>query len=135
MKTDDFERRLSEQLMKELPPEWRAEILGNAQPRAKARPTRQAGWWHEWLWPSPVAWGTLAAMWVVGLCLNAASREPVSQQARADRPAVTWQMALNRQRELQAALGLLDEPPEPLDRVKTFVPKPRSEISPSCFIV
>ena len=135
MKTDDFERRLSEQPMKALPQEWRAEILGNVQPCAKATPTRKAGGWHEWFWPSPVAWGALAAMWVAAICLNAVSREPVSKQAKADRPVVTWQMALNRQRELEAALSMFDEPPAPVDRPKSFVPKPRSEISTAYSLV
>ena len=59
---NDFERKLRDTPLRPPPAEWRAEILAalpNHQPAASR--------WHEWLWPPPLAWGTLAAIWIV-LC-------------------------------------------------------------------
>jgi hypothetical protein len=33
-----------------------------------------APWWRTWLWPSPYAWGALAAVWVVIFVLNSAAQ-------------------------------------------------------------
>lgn len=60
---DEFEQFLSQQPLHGVPPGWRREILPDRQPT-----------WREWLWPSPVAWATVAAMWLVILGLQLASR-------------------------------------------------------------
>jgi hypothetical protein len=60
---NDFERLLKSQPFREVPPEWRREIVH------QARETEEAGaiGWREWLWPSPLAWGAMAAVWLVFL--------------------------------------------------------------------
>lgn len=60
---DEFEQFLSHQPLRNVPPGWRREILADRQPA-----------WREWLWPSPVAWATVAAAWLLILGLQLASR-------------------------------------------------------------
>jgi hypothetical protein len=60
---NDFERLLRSQPFREVPPEWRREIVHRAR---EPDGTRAAGW-REWLWPSPLAWGAMAAVWLVFL--------------------------------------------------------------------
>lgn len=66
----DFERFLKQRRVPEAPAQWRAEILATARQkmkadggRMKAEPERP--WWLAWMWPSPVAWGALACVWIV----------------------------------------------------------------------
>jgi hypothetical protein len=51
----DFENQLRRQLMRTIPPHWRARIV------TPPPPVR----WREWFLPSPHAWATLGAVWVV----------------------------------------------------------------------
>ena len=39
--------------------------------RGEEKPVRWT--WRDWLWPSPLAWGALAAVWVVVLARESAS--------------------------------------------------------------
>ncbi len=66
---DEFEKFLRHQPLRPPPENWRAEILAAA---AQA-PVKRVSKWTAWLWPSPYAWGALAAVWVVIFSLNAAS--------------------------------------------------------------
>lgn len=67
---NEFERKLSEQAFRMPPPEWREEILGSA-----TRIVVPPAWtWRDWFWPSPHAWGALAALWIVFAILS--QREP-----------------------------------------------------------
>ena len=69
---NDFERQLQRQPMRDLPADWRREILAQCEDLAPAAPSWS---WREWLWPSPTAWAALAAVWVAFFALQAA--EPV----------------------------------------------------------
>ena len=102
MKSDDFERKLKQQPMRELPDTWRAEILAAARADDARRPGRDLatrGWFFalnrklsDLLWPSPKAWGSLAALWVLIFGLHFTTREqspviaqhyaPISPQVR-----------------------------------------------------
>ena len=68
MNPDPFEQQLQRRPLPQLPPEWRAEILGAAtaaredQERAET-PARGISWKH-------VRWGVLAAVWVTILTLG-----------------------------------------------------------------
>jgi hypothetical protein len=60
---NDFEQRLARHPFREPPAELRAQIL-----QASARATTElppATGWRDWFWPSPWAWGALAALWVI----------------------------------------------------------------------
>lgn len=102
---DEFEKFLSKQPLREVPPAWRAEFLPvAAQPKA-VPPT----WWREWSWPSPAAWAGLACIWIVILVLNVATRPLAAERQLAERPqAPSHDMALalaQQRRELAQMLG------------------------------
>lgn len=54
---NEFEESLRSLRHRPLPPAWRREILAACEKPVAAR-------WRDWLWPSPIAWGALAAIWV-----------------------------------------------------------------------
>jgi hypothetical protein len=73
---DDFEQFLKSQPLRDIPTEWREELLATAAVTAHETPTPSAAspWWRAWLWPSPYAWGALAAAWLVIFGLNFAAQ-------------------------------------------------------------
>jgi hypothetical protein len=134
MKPDDFENQLPRQPLREIPGDWRAEILqaarAAASPRASRLAPRASFDWREWLWPSPKAWAGLAAVWLIIIGLNAtapAGPEVMAKQTPA--PSTETQMTLAAQRRELARL--LDVTSEPASAPKP-PPGPRSEgLSPS----
>ena len=54
---NDFERKLAAQPFREPPADLRRAVLAACEPAPRAG-------WREWLWPSPAAWGALAALWL-----------------------------------------------------------------------
>lgn len=141
MKPDEFEKQLQRQPLRTVPPEWRAEILGQARQAMEANslPPEQAGerlvaaWWREWLWPCPEAWAGIAALWMVILGLNATtpSQEQLTAQKAASSPSVQAAPLLAEQRRELARL--LESPADlPPVRKPLTAPGPRSEgMSPS----
>ena len=102
---NDFERQLSNQPLRPLPPEWRAEILAGA-----AKIVAPSWTWQSWFWPSPIAWGALAAVWVIVFLFDgsggASSAPPTA--GRAPTPSATTPLyAFAPHRDLTA---LLDPP-------------------------
>ena len=99
MNNDDFEKRLQRQPIREIPTEWRVEILSEAKAAAHAVerevvPQRQrdssdsraalpAANWVEWLWPCPQAWAALAAAWLVIIALQLQTPERPKLEASA----------------------------------------------------
>lgn len=75
---ETFENRLARQPLRRVPAAWRAEILSAAEaarPRVAARPTaeREADWavgWRSLFARFPLAWASLAALWVVLVGIN-----------------------------------------------------------------
>jgi hypothetical protein len=66
----DFEKRLQELPMREIPGHWKAQIAAAANPPV-------SHWWREWLWPCPRAWAGLAAAWgIIFLLYVTAPDEP-----------------------------------------------------------
>src|SRR2546430_18777 len=85
MNLDDFEKRLQGQRMREIPSEWRNEILSATRQATDIQPATR--FTHHAsrityalstlnhhlstiLWPSPRAWAGLAAIWVIVLAVN-----------------------------------------------------------------
>jgi hypothetical protein len=56
--------------------------------------------WTDWLWPSPAAWGAVAAAWLVVIGLNAASAEPRQKQNIVAKHSPETLQALREQRQL-----------------------------------
>ncbi|MBM3861976.1 MAG: hypothetical protein FJ395_20320 [Verrucomicrobia bacterium] len=63
---DRFEEKLRSQQFRQVPASWRREIINVAPAPA----------WREWLWPSPVAWGAVAAAWALIGLLQLATPQP-----------------------------------------------------------
>jgi hypothetical protein len=88
MNLDAFEQRLRRQPLQSIPPDWREEMLREANRTAEVPAPRPAGsplrrWLNEWLWPSPVAWSALAACWVAILILNRSAQPSAVELAEA----------------------------------------------------
>ena len=82
--------------------------------------------WTDLLWPSPAAWGALAAVWVCLLSLHWATtaRQPTGQmhaKTPSSRTVVTF---AQRQRELSSLLESLAPPSVPST---PDIPRPRSQ--------
>jgi hypothetical protein len=129
MKPEDFENQLQRQPLREVPGEWRAEILRSARAASHetSPPTPHVvAWWREWLWPSPQAWAGLAAVWMVIVGLNAtAPTEPGAVAKRSPTPSVEVDSTLAAQRRELARL-LDNNFSEPTPAPKS-PPGPRSE--------
>jgi hypothetical protein len=78
---NDFEQRLARQPFRAPPPELRAEILqAAAATELAAKPGSR---WRDMLWPSPWAWGALAALWLVFAAIE------IGEHRSADHHALT----------------------------------------------
>jgi hypothetical protein len=63
-----FEERLARIPLRKAPAGTRERVLGNRVGRGSVTPTKWGGflqWVRGLLWPNPVAWGCVAAAWVV----------------------------------------------------------------------
>jgi hypothetical protein len=135
--TEQFEQRLKRQPLRQVPAGWRDEILAAAR---KVSPVKgpQPVVDHSFLsvlnrrlaslfWPHPVAWGGLAAVWILLFMVNFSLRDNVpalAEKTVLQSPVVVAQLK-QQQRLLAELLGPNDLPEA--DRPKIFVPKPRSE--------
>ena len=79
MKTEDpFEQRLRCQPLRQVPTEWRADILAAAKASCHEAPKQIAvagqsiliEWWRLWFARLPVAWSALAAIWIALIGVN-----------------------------------------------------------------
>ena len=124
----DFENRLQRQPIRELPRDWRSEILAAATP--VGRRSRGATGEPFSTWPSLRAWAALATVWLVIFLFHVtAPNEP--RLARNSSPMTMQSFAISHQQTLMMAqlLGQTDqaEPGEP-PAAPAAAPKPRSEI-------
>jgi len=103
---NDFEHELSSQPLRRPPPEWRAGILSGA-----ARIVEPSWTWQSWFWPSPMAWGALAAVWVGALLLDGGVSGQSSTPFVVDRaPAISATPALYAFTSHRDLAALLDPP-------------------------
>lgn len=106
---NDFERQLSNQPLRPPPAEWRAAILSGA-----AKIVAPAPWtWRDWFWPSPIAWGALAAVWVAVFFIDGSSQPSTPSSRESARtgvipPAATPLYAFAPHRDLTALLDPLN---------------------------
>ena len=154
----DFEKQLQGQPLRELPRDWRAEILAAAagcavsgraalprrpelgRSRSFALPedeiSRLTGGEGVSTWPTVRAWAGLAAMWVVIILLHlTAPDEP--RLARSSPPMTLQSFAMLREQTLIMVqlLGQTEQPDAEQPRIALPAPpKPRSEIARRHFI-
>lgn len=60
-----FEQELTDTPVRDLPPDWRRRILSQQEGTFA-----WAVFFRDLLWPHPLAWGALAACWIVILVMN-----------------------------------------------------------------
>ena len=129
MNSDDFEKRLGQQPIRPIPGEWRREILRATKVSAPDR-NRFLSTLNQQLlsllWPCPQAWAGLAAIWLVILTMNFATREPETKMAKAPLPSLEAVAAMKEQRRLYLELAEL-HPKETAQPAKPSAPRPRSE--------
>jgi len=141
MKADDFEKRLQSQPMRQVPPEWRDQILAAARQAAAAQPVpRPAPRAHAFsallsainhqlsnlLWPHPAAWAGLAAVWLMILGLDLATHDAAQRIARrGSRPSPQVFMAFQEQQRLLTEL--IGPREAPVAEQPKLAPPPRSE--------
>lgn len=135
--TEQFERRLSRQPLREIPGEWREDILAEAraaQPSCHSSLVTRHSFLstlnHQLstlLWPHPKAWAGLAAVWVLILAVNFSLREVSPRPAvKSAPPSPETMVELKKQQRLFAELVGANEAPD-ADRRKIYLPRPRSE--------
>jgi hypothetical protein len=132
-----FEKRMKDQPLRQVPVEWRSDILSAAAAAQTVRSgPRQAGrsWFslfgyqiRSLLWPHPVAWAGLAAVWIFILAAHVSMSDKAPAMADKTSPLSQEAVAeLKQENQLLAELmGTSDT--SAADKQKTFVPKPRSE--------
>ncbi len=130
--SEQFERRVSRQMPRKIPGEWRGEILvaADVNRREGVRVFTNAAIirsrLHEIFWPAPTAWAALAAVWIFIFILNFSMRDKTSVIAEKVLPPSPEVVAELRQQKLLFAelIGSSDareaEPPK-------FFPRPRTE--------
>ena len=134
MNTDDFEQRLLLQPLRQIPGEWRGEILAAAGRGSRVESREQASSWPSTLaarlstilWPHPKAWAGLVAVWVLIFCVDFSIRETTPVVAEKAAPLSPEAIVELREQHLMLAeligVGQASEAEAP-----KFVPQPRSE--------
>ena len=135
MNPDDLEKHLRSQPMRQVPPQWRADILSAARqaspsehaPRTTHHVPRSPSLFSTLLWPHPAAWAGLAAAWVVIVGLSFTTRDTERHVARGvSSPSPQVFMAFQEQQRLLNELVGPREIPT-AERPKAAPPRPRSE--------
>ena len=136
MKPDDFEQRLQRQTLRQIPAEWRGEILAAAR---EGQAIRHSSFVirRSWLstlnsqlstifWPHPKAWAGLAAVWILIFAVDFSIRDTTPVMAEKTAPPSPEVIAeLKQQQRMLAELIGANQARE-ADLPK-FLPQPRSE--------
>jgi hypothetical protein len=127
MNPDDFEKRLQRQPLRQVPSEWRAEILQHAASSRPSFVTTHSQRLSAILWPHPKAWAGLCAAWVLIFTVHFATSDHSQVVAKkAEPPSPQVLAALQQQKRLLAEL-VGQSSPQDADRPKPSGVQPRSE--------
>ncbi|MGP8020567.1 MAG: hypothetical protein ACLPRE_06215 [Limisphaerales bacterium] len=132
---DQFERRLSRQPLRRVPSEWREEILAAANSCHQSPVTRRSflptltSQLSTILWPHPVAWAGLAAVWIFIFAVDFSTRDSTPAMAEKVSPPTTEVIVEVRQQQRLLAELIGPREPREADRSKSAPPRPRSEFT------
>jgi len=134
MNTDEFEKRLQRQPLRQIPAEWRTEILQNAVPAPNSSSVIRHSFLSTLtshlsalLLPHPKAWAALGAVWILIFALHVSSRDSVPQMAGKTQPSST-EIASNLRDQEKILAELIGNNEMPTaDRPKRLPPQPHSE--------
>jgi hypothetical protein len=130
---DNFEQKLQRQPLRQVPTEWREEILAAAEVQLPGAPKRSEGGstfiaqLSTILWPHPKAWAGLAAVWVLILTVDFSLRDKTPVMAEKTAPPSPEVIVELRQQQRMLAELIGPRDTRDADRSKPFVPQPRSE--------
>jgi hypothetical protein len=133
MKPDHLEQKLSRQPLRQIPGEWRGEILAVATSYHASPVTRHSflstlnAQLSTLLWPHPRAWAGLAAIWILILAVNFSMRDPSPVRAEKSSPPSPEVIVELRQQQRMLAELIGPRDTRDADRSKPLVPQPRSE--------
>lgn len=126
---DALEQRMAHQAMRSVPSSWKATILASQHPI----PTCSTPPWitacREFLVPTPWAWASLLAAWVLVIGLDsAAERAALNGASMALRDSERGDIPLQNWHHQQALISaLLEDAPAP-ERQPIAPPRPRSSL-------
>jgi hypothetical protein len=133
---NDLEQNLRRQPFRQVPANWRGEILSSAKDAALQSSTPRGEWFSilksqlsTLLWPNPKAWTGLAAIWIFIFTLHVANQDEVQvAKTKSTPPSPEVMLVLRQQQQLRAELvGVVEA--NDAERPKTLLPRPRSERS------
>lgn len=90
MNDHELRRRLAELRVPPADPEATERALDRALftlDHAGAQPGESTWTWRDWLWPSPLVWGAIAALWIV--IIGQAAQGPADDSSRSPVAAQT----------------------------------------------
>ncbi|MGH7992460.1 MAG: hypothetical protein ACREDQ_03015 [Limisphaerales bacterium] len=133
--TEQFERCLSRQPLRPVPAEWREEILAAADSYHRSPVERRSflstlnSQLSIILWPHPVAWAGLAAVWIFIFTVDFSVNDRAPSVAEGYSPPPTEVIVeVRQQRQLLAELMGPRETRD-AERSKSLTPRPRSELN------
>lgn len=132
MNSDDFEKRLQSQPLRQVPPEWRAGILRTAAAADAQRPVESSPsiglvkLWRELIWPVRRIWIAFVCVWVAIVAVNFADTDKPGQlEARVKIPPGNLITVWQRQQELLTEFNNPEN--ADMDKPKPNLPRPRSD--------
>jgi hypothetical protein len=137
---DPLEQRLRRQPLRQIPADWRADILqaARAAQSASQKTSSQANEKSDWfsiirrelktlLWPNSKAWAGLAAVWIFIAVIHFSMRDTTTLAVENPAPPSPTMMAELKQQRLMFAELVGSTTPSESDRPRKFPLKPRSE--------
>jgi hypothetical protein len=141
MKTDDFEKRLQQVAPRNIPAEWRLEVLRVARARSSRRqeaqtpvPASRHGLFAEFIHrlsllsrPHRAAWAGLAAVWVLIMALNLSAHDRSTTVATSTITPPSPQVMAAWRAQYRELAALTDpNPPRAPEPARNQLPQPRS---------
>jgi hypothetical protein len=131
---NEFEQKLSCQSLRQIPGEWRVEILAAADASWRTKSDRKLTFaaalklrLRGIFWPAPVAWAGLAMIWIFILALDFSMRDKSGMVAEKVLPPSPEVIAELRQQKLLFAELMGSSEARVADRPRIFSPRPRSK--------